>query len=70
MRALSPDGDPDWAWRVPTLNWRDYWVDVEYPGLQTWSIPIIRGEKIAADPASVPPLYLTPVRHADRAASK
>ena len=46
--------DAAFAWTVPDLDWRHYWVDVEYPGLCTWSIPVLRGEEIPSDPPSVP----------------
>jgi long-chain acyl-CoA synthetase len=47
IRALSTD--PEFAWTVPEIDWRHYWVDVEYPGLQMWSIPVIHGEKPPRD---------------------
>jgi len=40
------------------LSWRDYWVDVEYPGLRTWCIPILEGERIQGDPPLRPRLQL------------
>lgn len=70
IRALAPHGDPDFAWDVPTIDWRAYWVDVEFPGLQTWSIPLIRGEQIPTDPPSVPPLRFDAPLALERAASK
>lgn len=64
-RAL-PVEEVEFRWVVPTLDWRWYWVDVEYPGLCTWSIPEIRGETPPLDPPSVPPFRLVqevPVPH-------
>lgn len=61
IRSLGgalPAEEAEFAWRVPTIDWRWYWVDVEYPGLCTWSIPIIRGETIPEDPPSQPPFRL------------
>lgn len=55
--ALAPE-DAEHRWGVPELDWRHYWVEVEYPGLQQWSIPILRGDRIPSDPPSVPPLQL------------
>ena len=70
IRALAPHGDPDFAWDVPSIDWRAYWVDVEFPGLQTWSIPLIRGEQIPTDAPSSPPLRLEAPLALERAASK
>ncbi|MFT4625259.1 MAG: thioester reductase-like protein [Myxococcota bacterium] len=55
--ALHPD-DAAFAWTVPELCWRTYWVDVEYPGLATWCLPVLRGEDVPRDSASNPPLRL------------
>lgn len=71
VRALAPHGDADFGWEVPRIDWRSYWVDVEYPGLQVWSIPAIRGEAIPTDPPSVPPLrFVDVIDEPARAASK
>jgi len=67
IRALAPEAEPDFGWAVPSIDWRDYWVDIEYPGLQTWSIPVLRGEAIPRDPPSSPPLRLGDVVLEDRA---
>ncbi|MCA9489741.1 MAG: SDR family oxidoreductase [Myxococcales bacterium] len=40
------------------LDWCDYWVDVEYPGLRKWCIPILHNETIENDPPSSPPFRL------------
>jgi nucleoside-diphosphate-sugar epimerase len=58
IRALS-DGLPAderdaFGWDDHTLDWRHYWYDVEYPGLWTWSIPLLWGQ----EPPSDPPLTL------------
>jgi len=67
VRGMS---DPDFSWDVPDIDWRSYWIDVEYPGLRTWSIPILHGERIPDDPPSRPPLRITVPASAERAASK
>lgn len=41
------------------FDWRQYWVDVEYPGLQTWCIPLIHGRTAPVDAALDPPLALS-----------
>jgi long-chain acyl-CoA synthetase len=55
--ALGED-EAAFRWTVPELCWREYWVDVEYPGLTTWCLPVLRGEEVPADLPSVPPLRL------------
>jgi long-chain acyl-CoA synthetase len=67
FNAELPDDEADLAFDVTELCWRSYWVDVEYPGLQTFCIPILRGETVPADRPSTPPLRI--VRPA-RVASK
>lgn len=42
------------------LDWRRYWLDVQYPGMVRWAFPIVRGETVDDDPPSEPPLVLTP----------
>jgi len=34
------------------IDWRHYWLDVQVPGLDRWSLPLLRGEKVPEDPAS------------------
>lgn len=62
VRALSarlPSDESDLAWDVDRLCWRAYWVDIEYPGLMTWSIPILRNQPVPMDAPSNPALVLT-----------
>ncbi|MBX3250293.1 MAG: SDR family oxidoreductase [Myxococcales bacterium] len=35
---------------VPEICWRRYWVEVQVPGLDTWCLPVLRGEKVHEDP--------------------
>lgn len=39
---------------VRTLDWRRYWLDVEWPGLAKWCLPLISGEHPPDDPAPEP----------------
>jgi len=67
--ALAIGVRGDWAYEVSGIDWRHYWVDIEYPGLRKWCMPLLEGEKIEMDPPSSPPFRL----HSDfveRAASK
>lgn len=34
-----------------TIDWRSYWIDVQMPGLDKWSLPLLRGERAPEDPA-------------------
>lgn len=66
-RLLDDDVSADLAFDVGPICWRTYWVDVEYPGLMTWSIPILRNQPVPVDRPSDPPLALV---RAERVASK
>lgn len=75
LGAALPAEHAEHAWVVPTIDWRRYWVDIEYPGLCTWSFPLIRRERVPHDPPSSPPLRLvqperTPVRASRRGAAE
>jgi long-chain acyl-CoA synthetase len=35
---------------MDTLDWRHYWLHVQVPGLETWTLPELRGEKVPQDP--------------------
>lgn len=70
IRALQPD-DPRFRCDAEALDWCHYWVDVEYPGLRQWCMPVLDGAKPPRDPASVPPFSLpAPARALTRVASK
>ncbi len=34
---------------VPAICWRHYWVNIQVPGLDLWSLPLLRGEKVPDD---------------------
>lgn len=53
-RALTRN-DPAFRFDVSDVDWCHYWVDIEYPGLRKWCIPLIEGHKIEADPPGSPP---------------
>jgi long-chain acyl-CoA synthetase len=38
------------GWDLASLDWRDYWMNVHMPGLDKWSLPLMRGERIPEDP--------------------
>jgi len=35
---------------VETICWRHYWVNIQVPGLDKWSLPLLRNEKVPDDP--------------------
>jgi len=42
-----------------SIDWMAYWLDVEVPGLEKWSWPLLRGEKPTMDPKFEIPLAFT-----------
>lgn len=34
------------AYDVDQIDWREYWTQVQVPGLERWSLPQLRGEKV------------------------
>ncbi|HMV66983.1 MAG TPA: hypothetical protein PKA64_09045, partial [Myxococcota bacterium] len=57
-RAL-PAEDAPFIDDLTTLDWRSYWLDVQYPGIVRWCFPILDGLPVPEDPPSDPPLTLT-----------
>lgn len=35
---------------IASLDWRDYWLHVEIPGLMTWCTPLLEGKDVPQDP--------------------
>lgn len=54
LRALVPTEDT-FAYAPEQIDWRRYWFEVQMPGLQKWSFPVLRGED---PPAFEPPVPL------------
>lgn len=57
LGAVHPD-DTAFIDDLTEMCWRTYWLDVQYPGVQKWSFPIVDGESVPEDPPSHPPLTL------------
>ncbi len=57
VRALTAD-DPHFRFDLRDIDWCNYWVDVEYPGLRKWCIPLIDGARVPEDPPSHPSFRL------------
>lgn len=34
---------------IPHICWRHYWVKIQVPGLDKWSVPLLRGDKVPDD---------------------
>lgn len=47
---LSPEEKAEFGFDVADIDWRRYWLEVQVPGLETWSIPVLRGDKVYDDP--------------------
>jgi long-chain acyl-CoA synthetase len=47
--ALGDDDRARFGVETHTIDWRDYWMNVEVPGLERWSLPILRGERVLDD---------------------
>jgi long-chain acyl-CoA synthetase len=58
VQALDA-ADVAFADDVRSLDWRQYWMDVQLPGVRRWSFPIMEGETVADDPPCQPALTLT-----------
>lgn len=73
VRALSAglpaEEHADLAWDDESIDWRDYWYNVEYPGLWKWSIPLLDGDRIPGDAPLQPPLRLRAAVAHQRAAA-
>ena len=48
--ALSDEDARDFGFNIEALCWRTYWLKVQIPGLEKWSIPLLRGDKVPEDP--------------------
>lgn len=59
--ALSPEDRARFGFDIATLDWRHYWMEIQIPGLELWSIPVLRGEKVYDDPPL--PKVHEPVAH-------
>jgi long-chain acyl-CoA synthetase len=48
---LSEEEKSAFGFDAFTIDWRSYWIDVQMPGLDKWSLPLLRGERAPLDPA-------------------
>lgn len=47
--ALPADERELFGFDIDELCWRQYWLDVQVPGLDKWCIPLLRGDKVPDD---------------------
>ena len=70
LARLHPEDHGEFGFTMSELDWRRYWMDVQYPGLVQWSLPLLKGEKAPLDPTGPTPLVIerapTPSRQAAR----
>ncbi len=55
---LHADDQPVYGDTLADLDWRQYWLDVQYPGMVKWAFPLVDGLTVPEDPPSQPPLAL------------
>lgn len=62
VRAIDAELDDEsrarFGWAGDAVDWRYYWIDVLYPGLSKWCLPLLEGKEAPEDPAV--PLVLRP----------
>jgi long-chain acyl-CoA synthetase len=62
VRALDDELDAEsrarFGWSGDAIDWRRYWIDVLYPGLNRWCLPLLEGKEAPEDPDF--PLELMP----------
>ncbi len=46
---LDADERTRFGWDLAGFDWRRYWMDVEIPGLDKWSLPLLRGKDAPED---------------------
>ena len=55
MRALSAglseEERRDFGFDLHDLDWRHYWMKVQVPGLERWTMPLLRLERVKKEPA-------------------
>lgn len=74
--GLPDDERAIFGWDLESMCWREYWMDIEIPGLDEWSLPLLRGKTVpddegmdlGGDPPSValaalPPTGTEPAMH-------
>lgn len=47
---LDEDSRARFGWACDRIDWRRYWLDVMYPGINTWCLPLLEGREVPEDP--------------------
>jgi long-chain acyl-CoA synthetase len=59
---LDAESRERFGWSVDAIEWRTYWLDKMYPGINTWCLPLLEGREVPEDPPVhlelLPPLEL------------
>lgn len=58
-RGLAAEDRDAFGWNIDNIDWRTYWIDIQYPGLKRWSIPLIHGQEVSNDPTPPYPVTLS-----------
>ena len=60
LAQLATEDEPLFGERIKDIDWRTYWIDVQYPGLVRWSLPLMEGERAPLDEPI--PLRIAPAK--------
>ncbi len=47
---LDADSKERFGWGGDDIDWRRYWLDMMYPGINTWCLPLLEGREVPEDP--------------------
>lgn len=47
---LDADSHERFGWRGDSIEWRSYWLDQMYPGINKWCLPLLEGREVPEDP--------------------
>jgi long-chain acyl-CoA synthetase len=47
---LDEDSRARFGWKGDTIDWRRYWLDQMYPGINKWCLPLLEGREVPEDP--------------------
>jgi nucleoside-diphosphate-sugar epimerase len=54
IRTLDHELDAEsrelFGWIVDGIDWRHYWLEHMYPGINTWCLPLLEGREVPEDP--------------------
>lgn len=47
---LDDDSRERFGWKGDTIDWRRYWLEQMYPGINKWCLPLLEGREVPEDP--------------------